>query len=643
MKTASIFEELEGRTIDGKFALLEKLGASEGGSVFLTLRLGGQRALIKLVRAEGADAEACLARWEAAKALAHPHIIRVFEFGSADIDTAQIVYVVTETADDVLSDIIRERALDPLETRDTFGPILDALSYLHATGIIHGHVKPSNSFRIGDTAKLSSDNFLVAPGVPRVAPRRSPYDAPELQSGRVTPAADVWSIGMMLCEAMTQQLPHLVADGGLVVPDTLPKSFASIAQECLRFDPEERCTVSEIIPRIAPGLSLPAEFFSGPSRPAAPAPPPSEQVPPSPESIKIVEALSAANAAENALRTDAARNGAPAAPSRWQQEEPASPEINQFSPEPPPRRAAPPLAPAPTPSQATTPPPPRHAPGWRSKWDSDTSAPLPELFSQYEEKEPRSHIAPFFLGALVLLAFGVVLLVRSSKIDLPALEKLAQDKYTALTHSAPTVPESQPQTPSASQPDTAQSATSPQEQPATQPDDSAETSSTSPQQPAASTEPAPQPESSPTSSAAQPADSTASPSEPPPAAPAAPVAQTPAPPPVPAHTEPALPTNSEGAVAHQTMPSVSSAAIESMHGPVRVTVRVDVNPKGDVSSAAYVSPGEGNYFARVSRRAAEQWKFQPPRAHSRSLASVWTLHFYFTGRNVDVTAVQDEP
>lgn len=622
MKTASIFEELEGRTIDGKFALLEKLGGAEDTGVFLTLRLGGQRAVIKLIRAEGAEANAILARWDAAKALAHPHLIRVFESGRTAVNSAQFVYVVTENADDVLSNIVRERALDPLETRDTFGPILDALSYLHATGIVHGHVKPSNALRVGEAVKLSTDDLLLVPGSPRRAPKHTAYDAPELSSGKVTPAADVWSIGMMLCEVVTQQLPNLSADGGLVVPDSLPKSFASIAEECLRFKPDQRCTISDIIPRLAPGLSLPAEFFSGPARPN---PGPHQPVPDnpassfSPEDLKIVEALNALPATDNDV---APRNLAPAAPSRWQQDEPDSAPINQFSPEPT-RRAASPAV-----SQ------PRPVTNWQSKWESETSAPLPELFSQYKEKEPRrSHAAPFLLAALVLIAFAAVMLIRSGKLDITQLQHLAQEKYDALTHSAQ--PEPRAQT-SAPQPDATQPAPPSQTPPATVQSNTQplEPSASTPQPPSTTASPAaaaPEPQSQ--ALATQPAESASAP---------API-QSPVPPPAPSQTEPSLPANADGAVAHQVMPSVSQAAIESMHGPVRVIIRVDVSQKGNVSRAAYVSPGEGNYFARISRRAAEEWKFQPPRAHSRSLTSVWTLHFYFSGSNVDVTAVQDEP
>ncbi len=643
MKTASIFEELEGRTIDGKFALLERLSGSEECGVFLTLRLGGQRALIKLVRAEGAQAEACLAQWEAAKALAHPHLIRIFDSGRSGLDIAPLVYVVTENADRALSAILRERPLDPLETRDTFGPVLDALSYLHATGIVHGNIMPSNALRVGETTKLSADEFLLVPGVARRAHKGSAYDAPEVASGEFKPAADVWSIGMMLCEVLTGQFPHLSAESGLVIPESMPKSFAAIAKDCLRFDPDHRCTLSDIIPRLAPGLSLPPEFFSMPSQAAPPSTPPSREVPTSsftPEELKIVDSLKTLPAPPPAqkisppLESDHDLN---LAPPRWRQDQPEPNPIKRFGPEPS-SRATPRPVPPPSPASPASPAsPPQPSARWQSKWESDTSTPLPELFSHYEEKEPRRfRVAPFLLGAFILLGGLVAFLVYDGKIDLAGLEELARQKYAALTHSDTPPPPAPAQSETAragdAEPNAATDATSDQSQPAALPP---------PPQSAPSQAPATD-ASQPVSSATQP--SVAAPAPVPAAVPstaAAPAHTEPASP-EPAHTEPALPANSEGAVAHQVMPSVSRAALESMHGPVRVVVRAEVNRQGDVTGVDYVSPGEGNYFARVSRRAAEQWKFQPPRAHGRSEDSAWTLHFYFTGSDVDVTAVREE-
>jgi len=65
-----------------------------------------------------------------------------------------------------------------------------------------------------------------------------------------------------------------------------------------------------------------------------------------------------------------------------------------------------------------------------------------------------------------------------------------------------------------------------------------------------------------------------------------------------------------------------------------------VDRNGDVAHAEYVSPGEGNYFARISRRAAQSWKFTPPMRKGRALSSAWTLQFYFTRTNTRATATK---
>jgi outer membrane biosynthesis protein TonB len=453
---------------------------------------------------------------------------------------------------------------------------------------------------------------------------------------------------MMLCEAMTRQLPQLSVDGGLVVPDSLPRSLASIAQECLRFNPDRRCTISDMIARLAPGLTLPPEILSPGRWAAHPTPSPAREDPrpadplPSgelaadggkpndikPEGIQIVEAevplqpLSASgDGPRDGNNTQSPRSGAPPAPSRWEEDPPE--EVNQFGPEPL-RRGA---------SAGNS--QPRPASQWQSKWESDTSTPLPDLFKQFDDKEPRRfRVLPFLLVALVLLGLTGTILVRSGRIDLPTLEKLAQDKIASLTQSVS--PQQQAQAPSpqpAESPAVTQAAAPPQTPPATQPDQpqpapATETPSASPQQ--ATTPPA--------GAEPQPASATPQPSQ---SATEAAPPQVPAAPPTPARTEEPLPASADGAVARQVMPSVSQAAIESMHGPVRVTLRVAVSRTGDVSSASYISPGEGNYFARIAHRAAEQWKFHAPRHRGRPDASTWTLRFNFTRDGVDVTAAQD--
>ena len=78
---ASIRAEWEGRLIDGRFALLEWLGGSEDRGVFLTVLQGVRKAAIKLIPAEGAEADELIARWEKARTLSHPHLMGVLETG----------------------------------------------------------------------------------------------------------------------------------------------------------------------------------------------------------------------------------------------------------------------------------------------------------------------------------------------------------------------------------------------------------------------------------------------------------------------------------------------------------------------------------------------------------------------------------
>ena len=165
--------------IDGRFTLLRFLGGTESSSVFLT-ELGDEpkrKAAIKFISADQVDAEASIAQWEAARTLSHPHLIALLEHGRSELDGQDLLYAVTEYADEVLSEILPERPLTPAETREMLGPILDALAFLHGRDLVHGHLKPSNIMVVNDRLKLSADRLLVASrsGVrPRPGMRRSP-------------------------------------------------------------------------------------------------------------------------------------------------------------------------------------------------------------------------------------------------------------------------------------------------------------------------------------------------------------------------------------------------------------------------------------------------------------------------------------
>ena len=262
MKIEAIRSDWVGRVIDGRFTLLQWLGGSECSGVFLTEleEPGSHKAAIKLLPADARDAEAQIADWALSATLSHPHLMRLFHSGRGQIGNTALLYVVTEYAGEVLSQVLPERPLTPVEAREMLDPVLDALAYLHGTGFVHGHLKPSNILVVNDQLKLSSDSLHVAGELCKHSPAPTVHDAPEDATAAMAPAADLWSLGVTLVEALTQHPPAW--DGSVhtepLVPAFIPQPFAGIARNCLRSDPQQRCTLSEVKARLEPPPAVPA-------------------------------------------------------------------------------------------------------------------------------------------------------------------------------------------------------------------------------------------------------------------------------------------------------------------------------------------------------------------------------------------------
>jgi serine/threonine protein kinase len=602
----SISQLWEGRTIDGKFALLEWFGGNDTQGVFLTLRQGLHRAVIKIFVAEGEVADAYISQWEAARLLSHRHLMPIFETGRYTSDGTSMVYIVTECADRVLSQFIQDRPLKPHEATNILYPIVDALSYVHAKGFVHGHVKPPNILVAGDELKLSTDNFRLAAGVPTGIGGPDAYDAPEVASGVLSPAADVWSVGMTLIEALTQQPPSWDPTSAAppAIPQSLPLPFAEIVPDCLRWNPTARCILSEIRAQLVPPtpqkpLPSPDELAARVARPMA-AP---QHYAPEP--------------VYHHTTTIAAESIDPRASIRWRPDE--------VSP-----RAA---------SQ--------------------------NLFADIEESSRRSRI-PLWIGVFAVLLIAGVVLVQSGLITVPPILANFTRQGTAVprpaTSPTPTAglaqtPGSDPATPSAANtPQATQSSPGSALAASALPDGTAPASSTPAPTAAASTiptSPSQTPSGQAQSSPSQPNSNLANPV--PPASAATPASVPSAQQRTPASSAPismqgqstpdaalappaARPRNADGEVVQRVMPTVSPGARSGMQAPVVIVLRVFVNRDGTVSDATYVSHGPGNYFAKIAQRAAEQWKFNPPLSGGRPQPSTWELRFYFSRSNTEANA-----
>ena len=592
------WKQWEGQIVSARYLLQRYLGGSEHSAVFLTTRgTPPQKVAIKFVQVDEPDAQLQLSRWQHATKLSHPHLLRTFDCGRCRLGDFDLLYVVMEYAEENLSQFLTQRPLTPVETRDVLTPALEALAFLHGEGLIHGHVRPSNILAIEDQLKLSSDGISsltehsdqsnppaadTQPNLPAASLRHpSPYDAPEIAKGIVSPAGDIWSLGITLIEALTQHLP---ASSGsvvqeLVVPDTLPALFLDIVRHCLRRDPQRRWTVVEIAARLNPGSVAPS---------VSTAPPAS-----APSSANVAAAV------------------APALTSASPQEPATSSSANAKS-EPT----------HPIPSPASKPPVHTQTVVARGK----ATRPRYDLVQPHLQRPPLLPPLPKFnylplgiVAALVLTAIFVAprLLHRRARVQQAAavapqetpvatpnpaaakpknISKSAQ-KPPALI-SVPTSSQRTSQTPRQSSPQKASDA------------------HTSDPHPVSSVTPEPAPAA--LTSVANPVRSESA-------------------------AKPTSGSVAQGEVLNQVLPEVSPGALATIRGTVRVTVKLHVDSAGNISSAELSSPGPSKYFADQALQAAHRWDFAPAKVDGHAVPSDWLVRFEFTPSLTKAHPTQSTP
>lgn len=293
MSKPETWKSWEGRLVDGKYTLRQWLGGSDHSGVFLTDLPAnrGQKFAIKLIAAEtGSGADRQLSGLRGATKLSHPNLIRTFDAGRCQMNGSSLTYVVMEHAEEDLSQILPQRALAPPEVSDLLPPLVNALSYLHSSGLVHGRIKPSNILAVGDQLKLSSDQVAPAAEQNSQHRRRDAYDAPETAAGIVSPASDIWSLGVTLLAALTQNVSFAEnptkADPSL--PSSLPEPFRSIARECLHLDPKQRCALKDVQARLQGEKSMAS---AEPKQAATPVTQPSDRRTAFPVTIAIAVVL----------------------------------------------------------------------------------------------------------------------------------------------------------------------------------------------------------------------------------------------------------------------------------------------------------------------------------------------------------------
>jgi serine/threonine-protein kinase len=202
----------------GRYRPLRPLGSGGSGSVWLARDERAARDVaLKVVPREGKAGSRAEREVEAAARLRHPGCLRALALHR----DARHVYVAYEYVPGrTLREALREGSLADPHAVEACAQILDALAHAHGAGVIHRDVKPANvmlrqsediSVRLLDfgLARVDETETLTAAGD---VPGTLAYIAPErLEGAPASGAADVWSVGVILWEALSGWHPFAAA------------------------------------------------------------------------------------------------------------------------------------------------------------------------------------------------------------------------------------------------------------------------------------------------------------------------------------------------------------------------------------------------------------------------------------------------
>ncbi|MCZ8118819.1 MAG: SUMF1/EgtB/PvdO family nonheme iron enzyme [Microcystis sp. LE18-22.4A] len=272
---------LEGQQI-GPYRLKKFLGAGSFGGVFhaseMVRNTSVQEVAVKVIPESSDDK---LIELKNARKLEHSNLIKAYSVGEFTFLNTEMLYLVMELAQGSLENHIAKGGLSSSEIKNITAQVAQGLNYLHGQNKVHRDLKPGNILKVNQQYKLADFGLI------RTLNNKSHtqtvhnsgtiiYMPPEAFRGDISSAWDLWSLGIMLIEMTTNQLPYKfnndihqlmakVMNCELQIP-SLPKEFKPIIEGCLQKDRKQRWTAQQVLNALQP-----VGWNSPPSPPPAPA------------------------------------------------------------------------------------------------------------------------------------------------------------------------------------------------------------------------------------------------------------------------------------------------------------------------------------------------------------------------------------
>jgi len=248
----------------GKYRILERIGRGGMGSVYKAHDpILDRLVAIKVVSAETDHTDELRARFfregQACAKLSHPNVVTIHDLGEAD---GHLFIVMELLEGDELRQLIARRAIPHLEDKLALMiQICEGLEYAHEKGIVHRDVKPGNIFVLRNGQVKILDFGIAQIAAAETGLTRAglivgtlQYMAPERARGQGGHTADIFSVGAVFYELLTNRAPFSGDDPIEIleklrtenpprlceVDATTPTELEAIIERALQKDPTRR-------------------------------------------------------------------------------------------------------------------------------------------------------------------------------------------------------------------------------------------------------------------------------------------------------------------------------------------------------------------------------------------------------------------